>query len=390
MTFDNSENHLQIGNVPIQPDGIVPKDDLAHWFMYRKRISKKKIEELAIQKDRKCGKGIDFSDVMELGCSKTKAQRILKDCCQRRMGKDGTLHAPILFRSPKRTSPQQYYPSSLRADIFERLKQRGNVPIYPTELSSSKAPLSTALEQQKAQNLLDILFSLGSFPLYIHKVQLQLTFESRYYNDIQKSCSQYNKSKQHEEEIGSAVVKYLVYPNGKVMVFVACSNSPFKLEDEADTSILYSFLGQARDRMLYLVSDPQERIVPPITEWRLVGCDMNKDIAVTDMLQLTAINLQLKDADRVFRVYIKSLGDKAVYRVEESQHPHKPAIQVINDVLNPVERIGEKIDKQQDKITEIHSMVSRITDSLRVPPRVNATAITEQNNNTSSQLGEGG
>jgi hypothetical protein len=32
--------------------------------------------------------------------------------------------------------------------------------------------------------------------------------------------------------------KYLVYPNGKVMVFVACSNDPFKLEDEADESIL--------------------------------------------------------------------------------------------------------------------------------------------------------
>jgi len=342
MAFDNSENHLEIRNVPIQPDGIVPNDDLAHTFMYRKRISKKKIEVLAVQKYRRCGKGIDFSNVMELGCSKTKAQRILKDCCQRRLGKDGTLHAPILFRSPKRTSPQQYYPSALRADILERLKQRGNVPIYPTELSSSKAPLSTALEQQKAQNLLDILLSFGRFPLHIHKLQLQTTVESRYYNDIQKSCSQYNKSKQHEEKISSAVVKYLVYPNGKVMVFVACSNNPFKLEDEADTSILYSFLGQVRDRLLYLVSDPQERIVPPITEWRLVGCDMNKDIVVTDMLQLTAINIQLKDADRVFRVYIKSLGDKAVYRVEESRHPQKRAIEVINDVLNPVERIGKK------------------------------------------------
>ena len=42
------------------------------------------------------------------------------------------------------------------------------------------------------------------------------------------------------------------------MVFVACSNNPFMLEDEADESILYSFLGQARDRLLYLVTDPNE------------------------------------------------------------------------------------------------------------------------------------
>ena len=40
----------------------------------------------------------------------------------------------------------------------------------------------------------------------------------------------------------------------------------------------------------------------------------------TETLQLSAINIQLKDTDRVFRLYIKSLGDKAVYRVEESAH----------------------------------------------------------------------
>ncbi|MGA9154229.1 MAG: hypothetical protein WBZ36_26915, partial [Candidatus Nitrosopolaris sp.] len=45
---------------------------------------------------------------------------------------------------------------------------------------------------------------------------------------------------------------------------------------------------------------------------------INKDIPVTDILQLSAPNIQLKEASRVFRLYIKSLGDKAVYRFEES------------------------------------------------------------------------
>ena len=54
---------------------------------------------------------------MKFYCSKTKAQRILKDCC--RQG--------ILFRSPKR--PQRYYPSVLKADILEKLKEKGTVPI---------------------------------------------------------------------------------------------------------------------------------------------------------------------------------------------------------------------------------------------------------------------
>src|SRR5215831_15733863 len=162
MTFDNPIADPQNRNVPIQSERIVLMDELVHKPILSKRISKKKIEEIAVQKYRTCGKGIDFSDVMEFRCSKTNAQRILKDCCQQRIGKDGTLHAPILFRSPKRTNPQRFYPSILRADILEKLKQRGNVPIEVTEPSSffscsstSKAPL----EEQKAQNLSDILYS---------------------------------------------------------------------------------------------------------------------------------------------------------------------------------------------------------------------------------------
>lgn len=210
----------QSRNVPIHSGGSVPKDELVHTSTLSKRISKKKIEELAIQKYRTCGQGIDFSDVMRFHCSKNKAQLILKNCCQQKIGKDGITHPPFLFRSPKRTNPQHYYPSVLKADIFEKLKQRGNVPLHLTEVTSSNAPFST-LEEKKAQNLLDALVLLGHYPPYIHKLQLQLSLDPRYYADIQKDHLKYNKAKQHEEKIGTALVKYLVYPNGKTMVFIA-------------------------------------------------------------------------------------------------------------------------------------------------------------------------
>jgi hypothetical protein len=320
MAFNNPAANPQNRNVPIRSEVIVPIEELVHTPILSKRISKKKIEELAVQKYIACGQGIDFSDVMEFRCSKTNAQRILKDCCEQR----------ILFRSPKRTKPQRYYPSVLKADILEKLKQRGNVPIQLTEVLSSKAPL----EEQKAQNLYDIFYSFGRCPLYIDKLQLQLSLESRYYTDIQKSSSKYNKAKQHEEKIGTSIVKYLVYPNGKTMIFVACSNNPFKLEDESDVSILYAYLGQVRDRLLYLMTDPHERIVPPIMKWILTGCN--------DKLQLTAINIQLKDADRVFRLYIKSLGDKAVYRVEESLKMRCSIVDVLSTIRSPSELQGKK------------------------------------------------
>ncbi|MFY9868880.1 MAG: hypothetical protein WAK17_04105 [Candidatus Nitrosopolaris sp.] len=85
---------------------------------------------------------------------------------------------------------------------------------------------------------------------------------------------------------------------------------------------------------MYLVTDPHERLVPPITEWVVTGCDINKDITVADILQLSAINIQLKEANRVFRLYIKSLGDRAVYRVEESLKLRSCLIDILH-TINP-------------------------------------------------------
>lgn len=47
MAFVNPVANPQNMNVPIQSEVIVPKDELVHTYT---RISKKKIEELAIQK----------------------------------------------------------------------------------------------------------------------------------------------------------------------------------------------------------------------------------------------------------------------------------------------------------------------------------------------------
>ena len=104
----------------------------------------------------------------------------------------------------------------------------------PTGVTSSNTPLST-LQEQKAQNFLEALLLLGRTS-YVPRLQLQLSIDASYYNDIQKVGSEHNGEKQFEEIIGTAVVKYSVYPNGTTMVYVACSNNPFKLEDEITLS----------------------------------------------------------------------------------------------------------------------------------------------------------
>jgi hypothetical protein len=44
--------------------------------------------------------------------------------------------------------------------------------------------------------------------------------------------------------------------------------------------------------------------------------DMNNDIEINDKMQLTLPAIQLKYAGRVFRAYVKLLGDRAAYRVD--------------------------------------------------------------------------
>ena len=102
------------------------------------------------------------------------------------------------------------------------------------------------------------------------------------------------------------------------------------------------------------MTDPHERIVPPIIKWILTGCDINKDVTVSDKLQLTAINIQLKDADRVFRLYIKSLGDKAVYRVEESLKMRSSIVDALYTIKGTVQSQDYIRDPEMNLLTDAH------------------------------------
>ena len=63
---------------------------------------------------------------------------------------------------------------------------------------------------------------------------------------------------------------------------------------------------------------------PPSLGRVLVGCDINKNIQIEDIAQLTSINIQIKSIIRVFRTYVKLMEDKTYYRVEKLLTPNKP------------------------------------------------------------------
>ena len=78
----------------------------------------------------------------------------------------------------------------------------------------------------------------------------------------------------------------------------------------------------------------------------ITEADSNKDIKVSDLFHFTAIKVQVRHLDHLFRIYIKSMGKDTVCRVEENKHPKKkPAIEFISDVFNTPERFDDTIDK---------------------------------------------
>ncbi len=86
-------------------------------------------------------------------------------------------------------------------------------------------------------------------------------------------------------------------------------------------------LGQIRDRLIILIRDEHERIVPDVMDWQITEYDINKDIKGSHLLHFSAIKVQVKYHDHLFRIYIKSKGKETVSRVEESLNPNKPVLE---------------------------------------------------------------
>lgn len=357
---------MKIGgtNVPIAVNPDVPFRELAHSELPQKPISKNKVEELAIEKYRKCGRGIKFNDITgKFDCPKKKAQRIIKDCCQKRMDKKGNWRQPILLRAESRTSPQEYFPTSIKAEILEDIKKRKNVPIEPTGVRLSKAslfpskyPLSNALEYRRAESFLEVLVLLPFTPPNIHKLQLRFHLDKEYYNELRQKEQPINRAKPYEEIIGRRHIIYRLSPNGTVEVSIRTSDTPFRIENDEDVSDLFSFLGQVRDRFLYHVSDLRERHVPPILIWILKQCDLNKDVEIDDTAQLALPDIQLKFADRVFRLYIKIMKDKAYYRIEESLTLNQMLPEALDNIRHPYKSLENKFDALINRLDKMYGL----------------------------------
>ncbi len=71
------------------------------------------------------------------------------------------------------------------------------------------------------------------------------------------------------------------------------------------------------------MGDNRDDVVPPVLEWVLKACDVNKDIEIDNMAQLTLPDIQISLAEKAFRGYVKLIGEKAYYRMEQPFTPNE-------------------------------------------------------------------
>jgi hypothetical protein len=303
------------------------------------------LADLAVNKYNANGSGITFEDLLKEKptCHKKQAQETLKRCLQKE----------ILFTLANH-KPQEYFPTCLKAKILEdRISKNASVRVTEVGCSNGVCIDGTSTDTIAIQSLEGyVLPLLPSAPLHVHKLQFKLKITPECYAELGPTMDDRNKGKEHVEIIGKVRVLYYFYANGRVMVFVECSNNPLRLGDEVDRSRLIAFFGQVRDRLITFLADKSERIVPDFMQWEFTQSDINKDIKVSHLLQATGLKLQVKYYDHLFRIYIKSMGKDTVCRAEESKvfTAKKSPIEAITDIFNPNEKIENRIAEVDKKV----------------------------------------
>jgi DNA repair protein RadA len=278
------------------------------------------VEGAAANKYRNYGEGITYEDVIKMfpGVIKTKgqAQDLLRN--HKSDGKLYTYH---------RTKPQQYFLSNEQAKLaaLNYMKSTHSYPIGVERGNSSrifnrpKTPLNNILQHLKAQDFYHALLLTEIAPLGIHNIRLDLSLaKPDYYHRILSAPDEKEKgAKKLEHRTGDIHVLYKSFPCGTVDISIACSKHSFRLETEWDVTELFAFVGGVRHTLTCWLRDVNDVIVPPLEYWRLVHADLSKDVKVPQKLHITVPNMELKIAERVFRLYVKTIGHESLLRLEE-------------------------------------------------------------------------
>ena len=323
--YSNNNN-----NAPIPPKKNVPTSEFAIMVKIlktkRRYITKEMIKDLAEKYYSTNGRGITFSDLQkEFRISKEEAQRTLKHNKGFLFTAQDLSEEICKLIGLKRTIPQQYYLTAKKAEIIDRRKSN-NVLKYTTGITSQ------FLDQQKIRYMQDWLCKVSEIHLFIHKLQIKLSIDKENYG-LLSHLPIISNYRVHHERIGLREIEYQIHTNGTVMIHVSCSENAFRLQLEYDVSVIMMFIGRVEDRLKYLVSDTKEKVVPLVSNWILKRCDVNKDIEIDEIAQITLPDVQIPIFEKILRAYVKVIGEKAFYRFEKEVNPNKPLPDALEEIM---------------------------------------------------------
>ncbi|HEY6537009.1 MAG TPA: hypothetical protein VIY08_14635 [Candidatus Nitrosocosmicus sp.] len=97
------------------------------------------------------------------------------------------------------------------------------------------------------QNFQSLLKQLDFSLLYIHKLQLKTNIPREHYNELDLPTKEKdNIIKYRYERInqshGNPDVEFNIYSNGTIMIYLSCSNNPFRLINEEDVLIIFAYV----------------------------------------------------------------------------------------------------------------------------------------------------
>jgi len=82
----------------------------------------------------------------------------------------------------------------------------------------------------------------------------------------------------------------------------------------------------------FFLLDTRDEIVPSVNKWILTGCDVNKDIEIDGITQLTLHGMQMPLVEKALRAYVKVIGDKAYLRAEKFLTPNEPVVSALQTI----------------------------------------------------------
>jgi hypothetical protein len=121
------------------------------------------------------------------------------------------------------------------------------------------------------------------------------------------------------------------------MIYISCSENPFRIHEQEDIAIIIAFLGRVEQRLHYLLSETRGIIVPPVSKWILTGCDVNKDIEIDGLTQLTLPAMQMPLVEKALRAHVKVIGDKTYLRTEKFLIPNNPIGEALENIRTSVD-----------------------------------------------------